>query len=234
MFRSAPLAVIVNGVPERGRVDAVDLPVAEHRAHDLVSGASPCFVGQLVDERHLEDVWSIVAGQRVVAAQEARSAVRDLVPSVIVGLVLRARQRVGTLEQEAVLERAIDRDLQRVIARLRDWTPQQDIAVAAESVEERLAFGAPTGHVRCVRVVVGEAAVLGRSDVGDVDGDVVWHPPLDRRVPRLDPTARDVGHGRAHEVRVRQRDAARRLVRGNDVGNALFERRGHAVRIDRA
>ena len=94
---------------------------------------------QLVDEAHLQHVRTVVAGPRVVAVELRRLVPGQTDPAVVVGLVERLAERVGALEQQAVLERPVQRHLQRVVARLRARRP---IAGCRRSrLREELAVG---------------------------------------------------------------------------------------------
>ena len=115
---------IVNGVPE----NALKMPLI---CQSLMTAATrPRVVlgkRQLVDEAHLEDVRPVVAGEREVTMQLGWLTPDERRPAVLVRFVHRLAPGVGAFEQQAVLERAVDRHLQPVVAALRASGPIENV-----------------------------------------------------------------------------------------------------------
>ena len=175
---------------------------------------------------------AVEAGEGEVLVVHAGVVPGDRRPAVVVRLVLRLGERVGALQHEPVAERAVERDLQRLVAALRAGGPVVDAVRAGRGVV--LAAGLAGAGVGVVHVEVGVAAVRARADVGDLERDVPRQALLERQVPLLDRGAVHVGRvRRPHENARRQRDVARADVRHLDRRDALAEGADPLVRVRR-
>ena len=225
VLSDVPLAGHRERVAAERRQHAVDLPVADDRLRDVVVAAAVALPGQRIDEAQLEVVPAIEAGRRPVAAQLARRVPGQRRAAVVVALVHRLAERVGALEQQAVRERLVERDLQRLVVGLQPIAPRVDRDDAPERRSTDGPASPPPSTVGALMSSAGVAADALGADVGDVNRRVEQQPAFERDVPRLDVAAIDVvDFRRVFRGAAIERHAAAALVGRHDDRDALRQR----------